>query len=66
MTRRVTDAGIEHFFSFLFVSATIWVFGFLVPKAARELDLFGVLCAVVAGLLALAAWLLVGVGVRSV
>ena len=65
LSRPITEAGIEDSFSFVLLSATIWVFAFLVPKAIRERDLFGFVCAIIAAVLALAAWLLIGIGVGS-
>jgi hypothetical protein len=63
--RQVTKAGIEASVSFVLFSATIWAFVFLVPKAIRERDLFGFVCAIIAATLALAAWLLIGIGLGS-
>ena len=65
LSRPITEAGIEDSFSFVLLSATIWVFAFLVPKAIRERDLFGFVCAIIAAVLALPAWLLIGIGVGS-
>lgn len=65
LSRQVMEAGIEDSFSFVLFTATIWVFAFLVPKAIRERDLFGFVCAIIAAVLALAAWLLIGIGIGS-
>jgi hypothetical protein len=65
LTRRVTNVGIEAFFSFALFGGFIWAAAFLLPKARRERDIFGVVCSIVAALLALAAWLLLGTGVQS-
>jgi hypothetical protein len=43
----------------------IWVLRFLLPKALKEHDSFGVGCALLAALLALGMWLLTGVSMRS-
>jgi uncharacterized membrane protein len=44
----------------------IWTVRFLLPKAVRERDPFALTCAVLTAVLALIAWLLIGVGTRSV
>jgi hypothetical protein len=43
----------------------IWAVRFLLPKAIKEQDGMALTCAVLTALLALLAWLLFGVGVRS-
>jgi hypothetical protein len=56
---------VEAFFSVVLLAAGLWAAGVLVPTARRNGDAFGLLCALVAALVALAAWLLIGTGVHS-
>jgi hypothetical protein len=49
----------------LALGAAIWVFAFQLPRARREQDRFAVICSVLTGLLALIAWLFIGVGLHS-
>ena len=56
---------VEACFELLLLGAFIWTTGFLLPAARRNHDLFGMACAIVAALVALAAWLLLGTGVQS-
>jgi hypothetical protein len=65
LTRRVTNTGIADFFSLVLLGGFIWAVGFLLPMARRESNVFGVICSIVAALLALSAWLLIGTGVQS-
>lgn len=65
LTRRVTASGVEGFFSFLLFGGFIWAASFLAPMARRNHDPFGAVCAILAALIALAAWLFLGTGVQS-
>jgi hypothetical protein len=56
---------IDSVLSVLMLGAFIWVVTFLLPKAKREHDRFGVICSVLAALVALIGWLLIGSGTRS-
>lgn len=58
-------ADVEAFFSLLLFGAFIWAAGFLLPTARRDHNVFGMVCAIAAALVALAAWLLLGTGVQS-
>jgi hypothetical protein len=51
--------------SIVLLAGFIWAVLFLLPKAVKEHDRLALTCAVLTAVLALAAWLLVGVGVRS-
>jgi hypothetical protein len=51
--------------SIVLLAGFIWAVLFLLPKAVKEHDRLASTCAVLTAVLALAAWLLVGVGVRS-
>jgi len=65
LTRRIASSEVEAFFSFLLLAAFLWAASFLAPMARRNRDAFGITCAIVAALIALAAWLFVGTGVGS-
>jgi hypothetical protein len=65
LTRRIMRTDVEAFFSFLLFGGFIWTAGFLLPAARRNHDVFGIVCAIVAALIALAAWLFLGTGVQS-
>jgi hypothetical protein len=54
----------EHVVSVLMLGAAIWALQYLLPRARREHDGFGIACAVAMALLGLFAWLLFGVGTR--
>ncbi len=54
----------ETVWSVLMLGAAIWALQFLVPRARREHDGFGIICAVAMAILALFAWLFFGVGTR--
>jgi len=58
-------ADVEAFLSLVLFGGFIWVAGFLLPTARRDHNVFGTVCAIVAALVALAAWLLLGTGVQS-
>jgi hypothetical protein len=47
------------------LAAGLWAAGVLVPMARRNHDVFGMACAIAGAVIALAAWLLIGTGVRS-
>jgi len=65
LTRRISSSEVEAFFSFLLLGGFMWAAGFLAPMARRNHDAFGIVCAIAAALIALAAWLFVGTGVQS-
>ena len=65
VTRPVTPRAVEAFFALTLLTGSLWAVGFLVPMARRQRDTFGIVCAVVAALIALATWLLLGTGVQS-
>jgi hypothetical protein len=65
LTRRIIATEVEAVFSVLLLAGFLWTAGFLFPMARRNHDLFGIVCTVIAAFAALAAWLLLGVGVRS-
>jgi hypothetical protein len=54
----------EGWTSTILLAAAIWAVTFLLRRATRERDTFGVVCSVLAVLVALAGWLLTGVSVR--
>jgi hypothetical protein len=56
---------VEAFFSVGLLAAGLWAAGVLVPTARRNHDVFGMVCAIAGAVIALAAWLLIGTGVRS-
>jgi hypothetical protein len=47
------------------LSALIWVAGFLFPKAVRERDVFGLICSILAALVSVIGWLLIGSAAHS-
>jgi hypothetical protein len=51
--------------AWLMLTVFIWAAGFLVPRATRERNRFGLICSLMTALIALASWLLIGAGVRS-
>jgi hypothetical protein len=55
----------ESAMSFVMMSGFIWVVTFLLPKAMREHDVFGMICSVVTALVALISWMLIGTGTSS-
>lgn len=65
LTRHITASEVEAFFSFLLLGGFMWAAGFLAPMARRNHDAFGAVCAIVAAIIALAAWLFLGTGVQS-
>ena len=56
---------VEALFSVVLLAAGLWAGGILVPMARRNHDVFGMVCAIAGAVIALAAWLLIGTGVRS-
>jgi thiol:disulfide interchange protein len=56
---------IEGALSVVMLGAFIWVLMFLLPKARREHDRFGIVCSLLAALVALIGWLYIGIGTRS-
>ena len=56
---------IESALSIMMLGGFIWAVRFLLPKAKREHDTFGVICALLTALAALIGWLLIGTGTRS-
>jgi hypothetical protein len=59
----VTDLQIA--VSIVLLGGAIWSLLFLLPKARRERDAFGIICALLMALVGLFGWLFIGVGVRS-
>jgi hypothetical protein len=47
------------------LSSFIWVAAFLLPKAVREHSRFGIICSLLAALVALLGWLFFGAWTRS-
>jgi hypothetical protein len=62
---RIMSSDVEAFFSVVLLAASLWAAGVLVPMARRNHDVFGIVCAIAGAVIALAAWLLIGTGVRS-
>jgi hypothetical protein len=52
-------------FSTLMLGAAIWVGTFLLPRARREHDIFGVVCCLMALVVAVIGWLFLSVAVHS-
>lgn len=46
------------------LGGSIWVLLYLLPKARRERDRFGILCSLLTALVGLIGWLLLGIGTR--
>jgi hypothetical protein len=46
------------------LGSAIWAILYLLPRARREEDRFGVVCALVMAILGMLGWLFVGVGTR--
>ncbi len=65
LTRHLVPPEVEAFFSVVLLAGFLWAVGFLFPMARRNRDIFGIVCTIIAALAALAAWLLLGIGVRS-
>jgi hypothetical protein len=61
----VASTTLESTLSIVMLGAFIWSVAFLPPKARRERDRFGLICSVIFAIVALGAWLLIGVGTRS-
>ena len=55
----------ETLFSVILLAGFIWVMRFLLPKAIKEHDWLAFLSVLLTGVLALVAWLMFGVGLRS-
>lgn len=51
--------------SVLMLGGAIWSVLFLLPRARREQDTFGIVCSLLMALLGLMGWLFIGVGVLS-
>jgi uncharacterized BrkB/YihY/UPF0761 family membrane protein len=51
--------------SVFLLGAAIWALLFLLPRARREQDTFGIGCALLMTLMGLLGWLFIGVGVGS-
>jgi hypothetical protein len=56
---------VEPVLSWLMLSGLIWVAGFLFPKAVRERNVFGLICSILAALVSVIGWLLVGSAAHS-
>jgi uncharacterized membrane protein YozB (DUF420 family) len=56
---------LEVVLSVVTLSGFLWAVRFLVPKAAREHDALALACAILTAIIALLAWLLIGVGVGT-
>jgi hypothetical protein len=56
---------LETALSTVLLAAFIWTVAFLLPKARREHDRLGLICSVIVALIALGAWLFIGIGTRS-
>ena len=65
LTRRIIRTDVEAFVSLLLFGGFLRAAGFLLPTARRDHDVFGMACAIVAALVAFAAWLFLGTGVQS-
>ena len=50
--------------SVLLLGGFLWAVGFLLPKARREHDPFGIVCSLLLALLTLFGWLFFGVAAR--
>ena len=55
---------LESILSVAMLGVVIWTLRFLLPRAIRDKDGFGLAVAVITVLLAFAGWALIGVGVR--
>jgi hypothetical protein len=55
---------LESILSVAMLGVVIWTLRFLLPRAIRDKDGFGLVVAVITVLLAFAGWALIGVGVR--
>ncbi len=51
--------------SVFMLGACIWALAYLLPKARREHDGFGIICSILTALAGLFGWLFFGVGTRS-
>jgi hypothetical protein len=51
--------------SIFMLGGAIWSVLFLLPRARRDQDTFGIVCSLLAALFGLAGWLFIGVGVLS-
>ena len=57
---------VETALSIAMLGGFIWAVRFLVPRAIKSGDAMAIACAVLTALLALCAWLLIGIRMRSV
>ena len=55
----------ESALSLIMLGGCIWTLTYLLPKARREHDAFGVTCSLMIALVALLGWLLLGTWARS-
>ncbi len=55
----------ETLFSVALLAGFIWVMRFLLPRAIKQQDWLALLSALLTAALALAAWLMFGIGLRS-
>ena len=51
--------------SVFMLGGAIWSVLFLLPRARRAQDTFGIICSLLAALIGLVGWLFIGVGVLS-
>ena len=51
--------------SILMLGGAIWSILFLLPKARREQDTFGIICSLLMALVGLLGWLFIGIGALS-
>jgi hypothetical protein len=56
---------IETALSILTLAGFIWVFLFLLPKARRDHDRFAIVCSLLTALVAIFAWLFIGIAAHS-
>ena len=56
---------VESALSVVLLGASIWALTFLLPKARREHDRFGMVCSLLTALVGLIGWLYIGIGIRS-
>lgn len=56
---------VEGLVSVVMLGACIWALAYLLPRARRQQDTFGVICALLAALAGLFGFLFFGIGTRS-
>lgn len=56
---------VESWLSVALLATAFWAWQFLLPRAKRERDAFAVACSVLAVVVALLGWLLIGAAVHS-